>query len=747
MAACPCGRRHRKTQEWGVQMERPEEEMRETAPSAGEERSEKLSASEQDRGDTKIWEPIREKPETVAPSREKTPDGGAEQGKSGVVAPSQEEPQSGKPSQLEPEAEASSGEQTLDKAQSPEKAPDGRAEQEKSEDGTPTPDKAKSRVPVPAPEEIPEPVSVEDDDDDETEERLRMEAESLTESEEYRRSAARMEVVDQKHVKDREAAASKRVKDKETIASPAAGSVGDKQELAVKEEEPELVAAEDPPETLPAAYVPGRKKGKKKWLVLLAILAAAAVYIFFRLRSAKDALFPVEVMEASLGSIEETVTISGTVASASTKSYYAAVSAPIDALNVETGDRVRAGDLLCTYRDSDLQLARKQAELSMQQANGSYSGSMEKNKKATDVLVGNSIHDINNRLDEITLEIDAINNQITEKTDRMSQTITELQNTLLDINQNGIADSMETAWAAAEQEDPSTSYITRREDGDSDLTESNRQMYLAVQQSLNDKQYALAHDPEIEKWQRQITALNEEKAKLSEQKSVETSRLTGGEASALAAQRDMTELTSMDTIEAIDSVAGGVAADFAGVVTEVTVQEGSTVAKGTKLCTIASMEDVEVNLQISKADQTKVRVGQKVDITVNGASYEGEVTSIAGVATKNATGVPVVDAKIRIKNPDDVLILGVEASNKIHTNHADGVVVIPYEYVGADAAGDFVYIVENGVVTRRDVTVGLTTSTDAEIVEGLAVGDQVITGNVDSLTEGLPVSIQNSDSM
>ena len=39
-----------------------------------------------------------------------------------------------------------------------------------------------------------------------------------------------------------------------------------------------------------------------------------------------------------------------------------------------------------------------------------------------------------------------INNPITEKTDRMSQTITELQNTLLDINQNGIADSMETAW-------------------------------------------------------------------------------------------------------------------------------------------------------------------------------------------------------------------------------------------------------------------------------------------------------------
>ena len=218
------------------------------------------------------------------------------------------------------------------------------------------------------------------------------------------------------------------------------------------------------------------------------------------------------------------------------------------------------------------------------------------------------------------------------------------------------------------------------------------------------------------------------------------SKLTGGEKSALAAQKELTELSSADAISDIEAAESGVTADFTGVVTELTVEEGATVAKGTRLLSIASTDDVEVNFQITKADMTRVRVGQAVDITVNGESYEGEVIRISGSATKNASGVPVVDAKIRIKNPDDKLILGVEASNKIHTNHAEDVVVIPYEYVGSDADGDFVYLFRDGQAVRQNVVVGLTTSTQAQITEGLEAGDLIITSDPELITDGMVVT-------
>ena len=160
----------------------------------------------------------------------------------------------------------------------------------------------------------------------------------------------------------------------------------------------------------------------------------------------------------------------------------------------------------------------------------------------------------------------------------------------------------------------------------------------------------------------------------------------------------------------------------------------------TRMSGSASM--AEVSFQISKADMGKVQVGQKVDITVNGRDYEGEVSSISGTATKNAGGVPVVDAKIRIKNPDDQLILGVEATNKIHMNFSDNTIVVPYEYVGADADTDYVMVLENGIAKRHDVTLGLTTSTDAEILSGLQEGDQLIIGDIDSINDGTAVTVK-----
>ncbi|MCR5675131.1 MAG: efflux RND transporter periplasmic adaptor subunit [Lachnospiraceae bacterium] len=482
------------------------------------------------------------------------------------------------------------------------------------------------------------------------------------------------------------------------------------------------------------SYVPGKKKVKKRWIVIGVIAVAAVAALIIRNRMAGSKAPEVEVTEVTTGSIEEIVTISGNVASAEKKSYFATVAAPIAELNVKAGDRVKKGDVLFVYSEEDLEHAKKQAELSLQQAEGTYSAAASKNAKSTDVLRGNSIHDINNRLTEITKEIDAINNKITEKKDRMSGTVTELQNTLLDINQNGVADST----------DESNTWRTRTEDNkdDTDPSSSNRQMYLAVQQSLNDKQYALAHDPEIEKWEREITALNEEKSTLTEQKSVEQSKLTGGDWSQLKATKELSELTNNRTIEDIEAVAGGIRADFSGVVTSVSVTEGATVNKGAQLFSVESTDDVEVTIQISKADMTKVRVGQQVDITVNERPYEGIVKQISGSATKNTSGVPVVDARIRVKNPDDQLILGVEASNKIHTNKAEDVIVLPYEFVGADEEGDYVFVVEDGVAKRRSVTVGLTTSTDAEITEGLSVGDQVITGDLAGITDGMTVSIK-----
>lgn len=508
-------------------------------------------------------------------------------------------------------------------------------------------------------------------------------------------------------------------------------------EVAVKEPSAVDEPADNKPVEAPG-YVPGKKKGRWKLIVFLLIVIAIVAFFVIRAILGSKAATPVQVLTVSKGSIEEIVSISGNIASAEKKSYFAPVAGPIETLTFKAGDRVKKGDLLYSYNGEELEKARKQAELALQQAEGTYSSSITKNAKATDVLRGNSIHDINNRLTQITGEIDALNAKITDKTNRVNQTLKDIAKTRMDINQNGIGDSYEAYF-----ENGNDGWRTRTESGKTgdSLSEGDRQMLLALDQTAKEVQYQLDTDAEIRKWKDQITALNEEKATLTEQKTAEQSRLTGGDVESLKAQKELAELNNNATIEDIDeALAGsGAKADFAGVVTAVSTAEGATVNKGAQLITIDSTENVEVAFQIAKVDMGKVKVGQKVDITVNGREYEGEVSHISGTATKNSGGVPVVDAKIKIKNPDDQLILGVEATNKIHTNFSDNTIIVPYEYVGADADTDYVMVMEDGVAKRRDVTLGLTTSSEAEILSGLKEGDQLIIGDIDSLTDGMAV--------
>ena len=58
-----------------------------------------------------------------------------------------------------------------------------------------------------------------------------------------------------------------------------------------------------------------------------------------------------------------------------------------------------------------------------------------------------------------------------------------------------------------------------------------------------------------------------------------------------------------------------------------------------------------------------------------------------------------------------------------------------------DSDGDYVYVVENGIVTRKNVTVGISSSTQAQIIDGLSLGEKVIAADFDNLSEGMAVSV------
>ena len=455
--------------------------------------------------------------------------------------------------------------------------------------------------------------------------------------------------------------------------------------------------------------------------MLLGAGAAAAKFFLFPAKT-----LPTVTTEAvTLGNIENVISISGNVASAETKTIYADVDGTLSEINVKVGDKVKSGDLLYTYDVEKLELAEKQAELAIKQAKGSYSSLYAKAPTTTEELryvEGMSAQQIQDRLDAIEKEETELEQKKKDKLERMEQTLNDLNKLLLDYNQNGVTDEAE-GYKPTDRKD---------EDG--------KEMYLQTQQAKQDISYAKTYDPEILSWTKQIENLDQEKAHLTTGKSaVGSTFVNPGSAMNSKASLESSELTNEDKISRIEAAKEGVKADFNAVVASVDAVEGQTVQTGTKTMTLSNLDDFQVNVQVSKSDLSKIATGQKVDITVNGKSYEGEITKISGTATKNSNGVPVVDTIIKIANPDEDIILGVEANNKIHAQKAENTVVLPYECILTDAKGDYVYTVENGLVTRKDITIGISNSTQAQVLEGLNEGDQVISTNLDTLIEGTEV--------
>ncbi len=233
--------------------------------------------------------------------------------------------------------------------------------------------------------------------------------------------------------------------------------------------------------------------------------------------------------------------------------------------------------------------------------------------------------------------------------------------------------------------------------------------------------------------------LAELQSRLSSQQAVaesDPSAVTAEEKEKMEITNNLSELDQMSAQELVEAAKKGIKADFNGVITKVSIVEGATTALGAELFTLQNTDKINVNVNVSKYDYDKLKEGQSADITLAGKTYEGEVTSISHVATQNEKGASLISADVRIKNPDDDIFLGVDAKVTIHAEEADDVVVLPSEVVNIGKDGSFCYVIENGVITRRDITTGISSDDYVEVTAGIKEGDEVIR-DLGSLEEGM----------
>lgn len=150
---------------------------------------------------------------------------------------------------------------------------------------------------------------------------------------------------------------------------------------------------------------------------------------------------------------------------------------------------------------------------------------------------------------------------------------------------------------------------------------------------------------------------------------------------------------------------------------------------------------------VNEGDIPSVEEGQQVKLygaALPDGEFSGTVNAVGDVAYSSAISsvslpVTVVDVTVSIDegNPE-LLRSGYSVTAQLTTGDKRTVNMLPYTAIAQDEAGEYVYVLENGVAVRHDIITGIELSDRTEIVEGVTEADLVLT-NPESLFEGAKV--------
>lgn len=180
-----------------------------------------------------------------------------------------------------------------------------------------------------------------------------------------------------------------------------------------------------------------------------------------------------------------------------------------------------------------------------------------------------------------------------------------------------------------------------------------------------------------------------------------------------------------------------VTAPISGVVTGRSVDVNSIATSSNPAFTIANENSMNVTFNVGESVKSTLSIGDEITIERNGSEYIGHITEI-GVAVNPQTGL--FQIKANVEADGDTLPSGVSVKITADTYKQNNSVVIPYDAVYYDNEGSYVYLCVDGKAVKTYVTTGIFNDTEITIIDGISVGDMVITSWSARLLDGAEVT-------
>ncbi len=470
-------------------------------------------------------------------------------------------------------------------------------------------------------------------------------------------------------------------------------------------------------------------KGKNRWLLAaVLVIAAAAVFIGYRMirlrrnaQAVREAMNTVETVQAVRQNLIESISVTGTIASADARDVSAsAKDVKVLQVNYEEGDYVNAGDVIVVLDSSDLERSLSQARnsqalseykenKSIETASRSYSEAVEDGTDEYETAVREEA-DAKEALQEAGADVNETADSLKRQEERLGEAKEALAAILPEQYEGGAeSQAYQDAVAAAERavSEAQAEYTSRHQayNAAAEAEEKAADAYEKASESLADAS---------RKNDRNVTSAAD---------SLEQAQMEH------AYSNDSSQKTIENYEEQIQSCT--VTAPISGVITAMHVSEGDTYqGEGNVLFSVADQEHFIVSASVDEYDISSISKDMAAAVIVEALGEEelpATVSFVSPTVTESSMGSSSYGVEIALNEANTDLRIGMTAKASIVLDAVYDVLTVPYDCVTTDEEGNAsVTVDQNGERTEVPVTVGMQGDYYVEVSgEGLEEGMMV----------------------
>ncbi len=489
------------------------------------------------------------------------------------------------------------------------------------------------------------------------------------------------------------------------------------------------------------------RKSKKNKIILavIIVLIIAVLATVIGVFAKNSTIEQVSLYTVGTSDIYETVSATGEISSGSVKEYKVGTVATVKEVFVETGEEVKAGDLLATFDTSNFDSEIKKLQSSYNQAKASYNDALASQKDAKKNLaeIQTNIAELEKENEKLKKDASTTKSTSTTRSSSTQPSLPSNTNPSLTFPPNFPSDlpsNLPTEIPTGNvQIDPDilagidindiNAVMSAAASAESKLV-SNELMLAAyyVQEQLYS---SLASDTLVQ----------------AKKEIMDTTKST------------------LDLLkESQQEMSAGWTAAFDGTITECNIYPGEQTSLLTSGVTLQNMNNKIVTISLGEYDIHKVKVGMPVKVTTAYGEYTGSVISKAPVATGGSSSSIMdsvgsiagisglssltqsgagVEVQVSVDNPDEFIVIGFDADVEISVGDHTGITTVPSQSIILDKTGTYVFLYneEEKTVTKTPIETGATSVSEYEVVSGIGIGDKIVNAPQSTFEDSFEVRV------